>query len=118
MKNYVRSGKVRPFTAPAGGVTSGAPVQIGQALAVPVTSALQGETFEGQVCGEFTVPKAPSQAWTVGALVYWDALNGHFTTSAAGNLLAGLATVAVGAGVGETTGQVYLDGAARPDEST
>lgn len=119
MKNFSASGDLVTLTAPVGGVVSGTPKQIGQLLVVPTTSASAGAEFVGKRTGLFAgVPKAGSQAWAVGALVYWDEGNDRFTTSAAGNLLAGFAAAAVGSGAGETTGDVILDGTARVQEDT
>lgn len=117
MKTFVQDGKALDLVAPSGGVTSGVPVQIGQLLVVPATTAAEGASFVGQTEGVFTAPKVGSQAWTVGAVVYWDKENSRFTTTATGSLLAGCAVAAVGSGAGETTGTVRLNGAARPDEA-
>jgi predicted RecA/RadA family phage recombinase len=61
--------------------------------------------------------KVGSQAWTVGALVYWDNTNKRFTTTASGNLLAGCAAEAASSGAGVTTGVVRLNGIAQADAS-
>lgn len=125
MQNFEKEGEIQTFTAPAGGVTSGTPVQIGQALVVPAVTITAAQVtadptiqFEGKIRGVFTVTKAASQAWTEGALVYWDDTNGEFTTTATGNHLAGWATEAAESGAALTTGHVYLDGVAREDEAT
>jgi len=116
MKNYVQSDDPLEFTAPVGGVTSGVPVQIGNLLVVAAVTVLAGVRFVGKTRGVFSYTKAASQAWAEGAIVYWDGT--AFTTVAAGNFQAGVAVVATGAGAGETTGVVRLDGIARPDEDT
>lgn len=118
MKNFIQPGDVLDLTAPLGGVVSGGVYQIGQLLVVAGISASAGDAFTGKVTGVFSVTKVGSQAWTVGALVYWDDGNTRFTTDPTGNLLAGHAVEAVGAGAGETTGVVRLDGAARDNEAT
>lgn len=117
MKNFVQPGESLEFTAPAGGVVSGVGVQIGQLLVIATVTAAAGARFNGITEGVITHAKAPSQAWAEGALVYWDVANKRFTTVAAGKLLAGVAVGAVGAGAGETTGTVRLNGAARPNEA-
>jgi predicted RecA/RadA family phage recombinase len=61
--------------------------------------------------------KAGSQAWTVGALVYWDDTNKRCTTVATGNLLIGAAIAAVDNAAGSTTGRVRLNGVARANEA-
>lgn len=116
MKNYVQPGESLEFTAPSGGVVSGRPVQIGQLLVIATVTAAEGVRFNGITCGVISYTKAGSQAWTEGAIVYW---NGTvFTTSAAGNFQAGVAVEAVAGGAGDTTGIVRLDGIGRPDEDT
>ena len=72
--------------------------------------------FVGQITGVVNVTKTGSQAWAEGAVVYWDDTAKDFTTTASGNLRAGCAVVATGAGAGETAGVVRLNGIARPDE--
>ncbi len=98
MKNFVQPGESVEYTAPMGGVTSGAPKQIGKLLVVPAVTVAAGARFNGVTCGVFTVTKVGSQAWTEGAIVYWDAGNNRFTTSSGGNLQAGTAVAAVGGG--------------------
>ena len=118
MENYVQPGESMEFTAPSGGVVSGRPVQIGQLLVIATVTAAQTERFVGLVEGVITYTKIGSQAWAEGAIVYWDADPGRFTTVAAGNFRAGVAAVAVGSGSGETTGTVRLDGVGRVQEDT
>jgi predicted RecA/RadA family phage recombinase len=108
MKNFVQPGESVEFTAPVGGVTSGVGVQIGELLVIATVTAAAGARFNGLVEGVITHAKAPSQAWAEGARVYWDEGNKRFTTSASGNLPAGYAVAAVGAGADETTGTVLL----------
>lgn len=113
--NYVQAGRILEFTAPTGGVVSGTPVKIGQLLVMPLVTAAQTLPFNGQVDGVWTITKVGSQAWTEGALVYWDDGNSYFTTTASGNLLAGVAVDPVGSGAGETSGVVRLNGIASSD---
>lgn len=113
MDTFVQPGDVLEFTAPSGGVVTGVPKQIGQILVIPAVTAAINVRFNGSVAGVFSVPKIGSQAWTEGAVVFWDSGNGRFTTSGAGNLQAGIAVVAVGSGATETTGVVRLDGVGR-----
>lgn len=115
MTNFVQPGDVQTFVAPSGGVVSGGVYKIGQVVCVAAKDVAQTLNFEGKIRGVFTVTKVGSQAWTQGALVYWDNGNTRFTTTAGGNRLAGHAVEAVGAGAGETTGTVYLDGTSRVD---
>lgn len=117
MDNFVQSGQSLNFIAPGGGVTVGTPKQIGQILVVPAVTAAATAIFAGMIRGVFRVTKVGSQAWGEGAVVYWDAGNTRFTTTGAGNLRVGFATLGLGtalpgSGAGETTGYVYLDGVA------
>ena len=116
MNNFIQPGATRPFTAPTGGVVSGGVYKIGQRLVVATGDKAEAEIFQGQTVGVFSVTKVGSQAWTVGALVYWDDSNKYFTTTTSSNLLAGDAFEAVGSGAGETTGKVHLNGIVLADE--
>lgn len=115
MRNYVQPGVVLDLTAPTGGVTSGVAVQIGQLLGIPAVTAAEGETFACQVVGVFDVPKTAAEAWTEGALVYFDSAAGEFTTVSTGNLLAG-AAVAAAAGA-DATGRIRLNGVAQANSA-
>lgn len=113
MTNYLGSGDPITVPAPSGGVVSGLVYLLGTLIAVAASTAAEGVLVAFKTTGEFRVPKAASQAWTVGAKVYWDDTNKVFTTSASGNTLAGVAVEAVGSGAGETIGKVRLDGVTR-----
>lgn len=118
MKNYIQPGEIIPIVAPSGGFTKGVPKQIGALLVVPTSTALVGVVTNCITRGVIEATKVGSQAWTVGARVYWDAGNSRFTTVAAAHFAAGVAVEAVGSGSGETTGVVRLDGVSRTDEDT
>lgn len=108
MKNLVRQ-KADNLTLPAPyAVASGGGALIGAIFGVASTDAAAGADCVFVTRGEFTFPKAASQAWTIGAKIYWDNTNKVMTTSSAGNTQVGVATKAVGAGAGETVGQVKL----------
>jgi predicted RecA/RadA family phage recombinase len=113
MDNFVQPGEAVEFTAPSGGVVSGTPKLIGQILVIPCVTAAQTVRFNGYITGVFRVTKVGSQAWTEGAIVYWDAGNARFTTAGSGNFQAGIAVEAVGSGASATTGVVRLDGVGR-----
>lgn len=98
------------FTAPSGGVVSGAPVLIGALLVVPLATVAEASKFAGETTGVFTVVKPGSQAWTEGAVLYWDNTAKKVTTVATDNYRCGVAAEAVGSGAGLTTGKVRLDG--------
>lgn len=107
----ISEGKILTLTAPEGGVTSGVPVKIGTLVVVPQVTADAGASFAAASEGVHSVTKVGSQAWTEGAVVYWDAGDARFTTTAADGYPAGVAVEAVGSGAGETTGKVKLFGA-------
>lgn len=112
MRNYVQPGDILPFTAPVA-LSAGDGVQIGQLFVVALGDAAISTEFQGATGGVFTLPKATGQSWTVGALIYWN--DTECTTAGSGLLLIGVATAA--AGTSDTTGNVRLNGVARPDEA-
>lgn len=107
MKNYVQPGDTIAVTA-AADVQSGQGVLVGTLFGVAQNAALTGAELLLVTRGVFDLPKVGSQAWTVGASVYWDNANTRCTTSASGNTLIGNAVAAVGSGAGEATGRVRL----------
>lgn len=109
MKNFVQDGDLVTVAAPAT-VTSGAGALVGKLFGVAVSDAASGAQVVLATRGVFTLPKVGSQAWTVGADIYWDNTNKYCTTTATSNTLIGKAMVAVGSGSGETTGTVRLNG--------
>lgn len=110
MNNFIQPGYVVTLTAPSGGVTSGTGYKIGQLFVVAANDAAEGDPFEGQTIGVFTLPKTTGQSWAEGALLYWDDSADKATTTATGNLLIGSAVVAGASG--DTTGAVRLNGTA------
>lgn len=109
MRNFVARGDVIPFIA-AAALTGGQGLLLGAAFGVVADTVANGDPAELNLGGVYDLPKAASQAWTVGALVYWDDTNKVCTTSASGNTKIGFAYAAVGNGAGETTGRVRLNG--------
>jgi predicted RecA/RadA family phage recombinase len=100
------------LTAPTGGVTFGDVKKI-QGLVVMALNTLAAAAtgtflFRGLIRN---ATKVGSQAWTAGAVVYWDAGNSRFTTSATGNTKAGVAAADAGSGAGVVLGDVFLTGA-------
>ncbi len=110
MNSFIQPGNVLTLTAPAGGVESGKGYKIGQLFVVAAEDAAAGAAFEGMVAGVYELPKLSAQAWTEGALVYWDAANSRCTTVTTGNLLIGCATAA--AANPSPSGVVRLNGVA------
>lgn len=111
MKNFISVGNTLTVIA-ASDLTSGQGLLTGTLFGVVANSALTGAEAVVNIGGVYDLPKAASQAWTVGARVYWDDTNKVCTTTASGNTLIGCAVLAVGSGAGETTGRVRLNGTA------
>jgi predicted RecA/RadA family phage recombinase len=108
--SYISQGDVLTLPAPSGGVTAGTPVLIGRLLVIPQNTVAQTLPFDGHVKGVHAVTKADSQAWTVGANVYWDDSAKNFTTTATSNQYAGVAVEAVASTAGLVTGKILLNG--------
>lgn len=108
MKNYIHSGEKLVLTAPAGGVSSGDGVQIGQLFVVAEHDAAAGESFTGVATGVHDLPRATGTAWSEGDPLYWDSVNGQVTLSSGSNLPIGEA--AADAASADAEGQVRLRG--------
>ena len=109
MKNYVQPGATLTLTAPYA-VTSGDGLLVGSIFGVAAGDAASGATVEAALTGVFDLTKIGSQAWTVGAKIYWDDTNKRCTTVATDNTLIGVAVDAVAGGAGDTIGRVRLNG--------
>ena len=110
MKNYVQPGATLTLTAPYA-LTSGDGLLVGSIFGVAAGDAASGATVEAALTGVFDLTKIGSQAWTVGAKVYWDDTNKRCTTVATDNTLIGAAVEAVASGAGDTIGRVRLNAA-------
>lgn len=108
MKNFISDGDTLSITAGAD-ITSGSVVVVGAAIGIAATDIASGAEGTLILEGVFDIPKAASQAWTLGAAVYWDSTNAQATTQAGNNALLGIAVLAVGSGAGEITGRVRLN---------
>ena len=108
MKNYVQPGNTVTLTAPYA-VTSGDGLLVGSIFGIAARTAALGESVETALVGVFDITKIGSQAWTVGAKVYWDDTNKRTTSVATSNTLIGVATEAVAGGAGDTIGRVRLN---------
>lgn len=106
---FIQPGDVLTLTAPYDR-TSGEVALCGAIIGVAQSGVLNAASAEFMVTGVHSVTKVGSQAWTVGAIVYWDNTNKYFTTTSTSNYRAGIAVAAVGSGAGETTGTVRLNG--------
>lgn len=109
MKNFVQEGRTVTLPAPYDR-NSGEGALIGALFGVANGDVASGDDGEWDLVGVFDLTKTASQAWAVGAKVYWDDTNKVCTTTASGNTLIGAAVLAVGSGAGETTGRVRLNG--------
>ena len=110
MKNYVQPGNTITLTAPYA-VASGDGLLVGSFFGVAASTAALSESVEVALTGVFDITKVGSQAWTVGAKVYWDDTNKRCTNVATSNTLIGVAVEAVAGGAGDTIGRVRLNGA-------
>ena len=109
MRNFIAVGNVITVVAPAA-ITSGQGVLVGAMFGVAARDAASGAEAELNVEGVFDLPKAPSQAWTVGQRIYWDDTAKRLTNVVGTNTLVGVVIVFVGGMVGEMTGRVRLNG--------
>lgn len=71
MKNYVQPGDSITVTA-AAAATSGDGVLMGSLFGIASGTAAIGESLVLTTNGVFTMPKVSTDAFTVGATVYWD----------------------------------------------
>lgn len=111
MKNYIKPGRVITLIAAPYARLAGEGVQMGKMFGVCVSDIGNGLSGEIETEGVFALAKAGSQAWTQGAAIYWDNTAKVCTTVVSTNLLIGHANGVVGAGAGETVGEVRLHGA-------
>jgi len=106
--NYIQEGGVVELTAPYDRL-SGHGALIGSLFGVAITTVLSGSKAAFATCGVFSLAKLTTEAWTVGAKIYWDNTNKQCTTVSAGNTLIGAAMAAT---VNPSAnGQVRLNGA-------
>jgi len=106
MKNFVSYGEIILVTAPYD-ADSGTGVQVGAALfGVACTDMTSGATGQIKTCGVFDLAKVSAQAWTAGAIIYWDNSAKNCTTTASTNLAIGAAVA--DAANPSSTGRVRL----------
>ncbi len=106
--NSYQPGEVLTLTAPAGGVTAGTGVKIGDAFVIPLVSAVVGEKFTGLRVGVTPHAKVSAQAWTEGQQINWDNTAKLMTTVTTGNFRVGYAAEA--AANPSAVGRVVLHG--------
>jgi len=109
MKNFLSQGNTLTFTA-AAAYSSGDGVLLGSIFGVAAGDIANGDDGVLNLVGTYQLVKTASQAWTVGAAIYWDDGNSECTTVAEDNVLIGAAVAAVGSGAEETLGNVRLNG--------
>ncbi len=108
MRNFIQPGNVIGVAAPAGGVASGAGVQIGALFGVASTTQAAGEAVEIAVSGVFELPKeATVDTFAVGAELEWDAVAGRVAALDEGRRI-GVAVASAGASAAVV--RVRLDG--------
>lgn len=110
MQNYLQNGHVITVTTPAGGITSGDGLIVGNIFGVAAYSAAEGDPLELATTGVYKLPKATGAVLTVGARVAWDNTAKNINVPGAGRFPVGVATEASGNGV--TGVAVRLDGVA------
>jgi len=108
MKNYVQDGDTLSLVAPYDRL-SGQGMMVGSIFGVAAVDALSGASVEVEVDGVFDIEKVSAQAWTAGALIYWDDTAKNATSVSTSNKLIGVAVQA--AANPSSTGRVRLNGA-------
>lgn len=111
MKTYVQDGTAMEFAAPYDRL-SGEGALIGAMFGVATVDVLNTVRANFQITGVVTLKKTSAQAWTEGALIYWDNTNKEATTVSTSNTRIGCAA-AVAANP-SATGSVRLNGMAAP----
>lgn len=106
--NYHQSAESIDHT-PTSDIAAGTCVLLGTIVAFFERAVLANELGTGKVAGVIKYTKAASQAWTIGAKVYWDDTAKEFTTTAGGNTLCGIAWAPAASGAGLVTGYVLLN---------
>ncbi len=111
MRGYIQPGNTITLPAPYA-VASGDGLLVGAIFGIATGSAALNAEVETLTEGVVELRKAPSQAWTVGARIYWDNTARLATTVIASNTLIGAAIEPVAGGVNDTIGRVRLNGVA------
>ena len=108
MKNFLQDGETLTLIAPAGGVTSGVAVLVGDLVVIPVNDAAAGEEFQGTKRGVYANQlKAAGTAWTAGDVLYFDSADSTFK-AATGATARRAGFAAADADAADTTGTVEL----------
>jgi predicted RecA/RadA family phage recombinase len=107
MKNYVQDGETITLPAPYA-VASGDGLLVGAIFGVAANAAANGANVETKINGVFELTTLSTDTATAGTKAYWDNTNKRVTTTASGNSLIGVFTVAKTNG--QTTSFVRLNG--------
>lgn len=107
MKNFLSSGATITLTS-AGAKTSGNVYFAGDLGGVAGHSAATNEPVVLHLIGEFQLPKATGQAWTIGSQLYWDAANSVCTTADGSGANKALGHATLAAASGDAIGTVRL----------
>lgn len=105
MKNFVQDGDVISVTAPYA-LTSGQGCLVGSLFGIAVNDYENGAAAEIRRDGVFDITALSTDTASQGAKLYWDNTNKRLTTTASGNTLVGVATVAKTSG--QTTARILL----------
>jgi predicted RecA/RadA family phage recombinase len=92
MKNKVKDGKDLQVAAPVGGYTGGMIYAVGKLVGVAVSTVAEGELCTLDLSGAFNnVPKAASESWAIGDMLYLKADGTALTKTSTSNTFAGYA---------------------------
>jgi predicted RecA/RadA family phage recombinase len=108
MRSYLNTGDALTTTANRTAVAD-VGMLIGRIFGITKEACTNTGTVVLQRHGLFRgIAKATGEAWTLGALLYWDNTNFRFTTTSSGNSDVG-ACAGLAAASGDTTGTVLLN---------
>ncbi|SDR39924.1 DUF2190 family protein [Pseudovibrio sp. Tun.PSC04-5.I4] len=111
MKNFISQGNTLTFTNDTGTpIASGSGVLLGIIFGIAAGDIAENTSDILNLLGTYELAKAPSEAWSLGAAVYWDNTAKHCTNVATNNTLIGAAIEAVGGGATDILGKVRLNG--------
>lgn len=115
MRNFLAEGRTISLIAPAGGVTAGVPVIVGDVFAIPLATASAGASFVGYVEGVYTIAKATGFTAAAGDSAYWNATSLNLTNDTADELIG---VYYVAAGSSDATASIRLNGTSLQDSGS
>lgn len=107
MKNFIKPGDTLTLVAPYN-VSSGGGMLVGSIFGVATETVLSGASVEAALDGVYELAKTTGEAWTQGAVLYWNDTTKALTTTAASNKRVGYAARAQLSG--DTVGWAYIPG--------